>query len=263
MDFLLLIILTCIGLILGSFCTVCVNRLPQNLSIIKPRSFCINCKRTIQWFHNIPLFSFIFLKGKCGYCQKKISWIYPTIEALAVLSIIILYNYFKIINFEFIFLSLFFLSLIILFFCDFKFFLLPNTVVFFLYAIGLLRCLVSPDSIFFSSPIDCLIGFVAGIGFLYFFAKIYQIIRKKEGMGMGDVKLLGAMGLWLGWQSLFFIIIVSALLGILVGLSAGALGMIKIQNKIPYGCFLVLSAFLYIIFISPIAFFYENYMFLF
>ena len=129
---------------------------------------------------------------------------------------------------------------------------MPNTIVFFLYAIGLLRCLVSPDSIFFSSSIDCFIGFVVGIGFLYFFAKIYQIIRKKEGMGMGDVKLLGALGLWLGWQSLFFIIIVSALLGILVGLSAVALGKIKIQNKIPYGCFLVLSAFLYIIFISPI-----------
>ena len=99
MDIFSFIILIFIGLILGSFCTVCVYRLPQNLSIIKPRSFCINCKRTIQWFHNIPLFSFIFLKGKCGYCQKKISWIYPTIEVLAVLSIIILYNYFKIIHF--------------------------------------------------------------------------------------------------------------------------------------------------------------------
>ena len=108
-----------------------------------------------------------------------------------------------------------------------------------------------------------LIGFVAGIGFLYFFAKIYQIIRKKEGMGMGDVKLLGALGLWLGWQSLFFIIIVSALLGILAGLSAVALGKMEIQNKIPYGCFLVLSVFLYIIFISLITFFYENHMFLF
>ena len=135
MDIFSFIILIFIGLILGSFCTVCVNRLPQNLSIIKPRSFCINCKKTIQWFHNIPLFSFIFLKGKCRYCQKKISWIYPTIEVLVILSNIILYNYFKIINFEFIFLSLFFLSLIILFFCDFKFFLLPNAIVFFLYAV--------------------------------------------------------------------------------------------------------------------------------
>ena len=71
MDIFFFIILIFIGLILGSFCTVCVYRLPQNLSIIKPRSFCINCKKTIQWFHNIPLFSFIFLKGKCGYCQKK------------------------------------------------------------------------------------------------------------------------------------------------------------------------------------------------
>ena len=261
MDIFSFIILIIIGLILGSFCTVCVNRLPQNLSIIKPRSFCINCKKTIQWFHNIPLFSFIFLKGKCGYCQKKISWIYPVIEITTAFSLIILYFYFKTIHFEFIFLSLFFLSLIILFFCDFKFFLLPNTIIFFLYAIGLLRCLVSPDSIFFSSSIDCLIGFVVGIGFLYFFAKIYQIIRKKEGMGMGDVKLLGALGLWLGWQSLFFIIIVSALLGILVGLSAVALGKIKIQNKIPYGCFLIIATILYMAFISSITSFYQTYMF--
>ena len=88
MDFLLLIILVCIGLILGSFCTVCVNRLPKNLNIVKPRSFCINCKNTIQWFHNIPLFSFIFLKGKCGYCQKKISWLYPVIEITTAFSLI-------------------------------------------------------------------------------------------------------------------------------------------------------------------------------
>ena len=112
MDFLLLIILTYVGLILGSFCTVCVNRLPQNLSIIKPRSFCINCKRTIQWFHNIPLFSFIFLKGKCGFCQKKISLTYPLIEIITAFSLIILYTYFKTVNFEFIFLSLFILFIV-------------------------------------------------------------------------------------------------------------------------------------------------------
>ena len=157
--------------------------------------------------------------------------------------------------------SIFFMFSSYLFFCDFKFFLLPNTIIFFLYTIGLLRCLASPDSIFFSSSIDCFIGFVVGIGFLYFFAKIYQIIRKKEGMGMGDVKLLGALGLWLGWQSLFFIIIVSALLGILVGLSAVALGKIKIQNKIPYGCFLIIATILYMAFISSITSFYQTYMF--
>ena len=261
MDFLLLIILTCIGLILGSFCTVCVNRLPQNLSIIQPSSFCTFCKKSIKWFHNIPLFSFIFLKGKCGYCQKKISWVYPVIEITTVFSLVILYFYFKTIHFEFIFLSLFFLSLIILFFCDFKFFLLPNTIIFFLYAIGLLRCLVSPDSIFFSSLINCLIGFVVGIGFLYFFAKIYQIIRKKEGMGMGDIKLLGALGLWLGWQSLFFIIIVSALLGIAGGLSAVLLSKMQMQGRIPYGCFLIVTTVLYMAFISSITSFYQTYMF--
>ena len=261
MDIFSFIILIIIGLILGSFCTVCVNRLPQNLSIIKPRSFCINCKKTIQWFHNIPLFSFIFLKGKCGYCKKKISWIYPTIEVLVVLSIIILYNYFKIINFEFIFLSLFSLSLIILFFCDFKFFLLPNTIVFFLYALGLLRCFVGQDSSFFPSQLDCLIGFAAGLTFLYVFAYLYKVFRKKEGMGMGDIKLLGALGLWLGWQSLFFIIIVSALLGIAVGLSAVLLGKMQIQDRIPYGCFLIVATILYMAFISSITSFYQTYMF--
>ena len=135
-------------------------------------------------------------------------------------------------------------------------------VVFSLFFIGFVRCLVAPDSIFFSSSINSLIGFIAGIGFLYFFAKTYRLLRKKEGMGMGDVKLLGALGLWLGWQSLFFIIIVSALLGILAGLSAVALGKMEIQNRIPYGCFLVLATFLYISFISSITSFYQTYMFL-
>ena len=256
------IFLLLLGLALGSFCTVCVHRLPKNLSIIKPRSFCISCNKSIKWFHNIPVFSFLFLKGKCGFCKKKISWTYPLIEITAAISLVILYCYFQTIHLEFIFLSFFFLSLIILFFCDFKFFLLPNMVVFFLFFVGFVRCLVAPDSTFFSSSISSLIGFIAGIGFLYFFAKAYQLLRKKEGMGMGDVKLLGALGLWLGWQSLFFIIIVSALLGILAGLSAVALGKMEIQNRIPYGCFLVLATFLYISFISSITSFYQTYMFL-
>ena len=129
--------------------------------------------------------------------------------------------------------SLFILGLIILFFTYFLFFILPNTVVFFLYITGFIQIL-------FNYPLgftDGLTGMVSGIVFFYLIAKLYKIIRKKEGMGMGDIKLLGALGLWLGWKSLFFIIIISALLGIIFGIIAISLGKMKIQSKIPYGCF--------------------------
>ena len=125
-----IIFLLLIGLAIGSFCTVCVFRIPKNLSIIKPRSFCPSCKKQIKWFFNIPLISFIFLRGKCSFCKKKISWVYPIIEIITVTSLLLLYCYFETINLEYIFLSFFFISLIILFFCDLKFFLLPNVIIF-------------------------------------------------------------------------------------------------------------------------------------
>ena len=261
MDFFFIFFLLLLGLSLGSFCTVCIYRLPQNLNVIFPRSQCTFCKKKIQWFYNIPLLSFFFLKGISFCCKKKISLIYPLTEFLSVFSILYLYFYFGEIQKEFIFLYFFILGLIILFFTDFKFFLLPNTVVFSLYFLGLLRCFLIENSPFFPSKIDCLIGFVAGIIFLYTFAYLYKLFRKKDGMGMGDIKLIGALGLWFGWQSLFFIIIVSSLLGVLFGISAVILGKMQIQTRIPYGCFLVLAAFLYMAFISSITSFYQTYMF--
>ena len=149
MDLFILFLISAIGLILGSFATVCIYRLPINLSIIKPRSFCTYCKKTINWFYNIPLFSYFFLKGRSNCCDKKISIIYPLTEFLYLFTIIFLYFYFEEIHTEFIFTTLFIFSLIILFFTDLKFFILPNTIILFLYFLGLIRFFFINEKIFF------------------------------------------------------------------------------------------------------------------
>ena len=238
MDIFILLSLIFVGLILGSFSTVCIYRLPKDISIVHPGSFCTFCKKPISWFHNIPLFSFIFLKGRSSCCNKEISLVYPLTEFLSVSSILILYFWFGQINENFIFTSLFILGLIILFFTDFLFFILPNTVVFFLYITGFIQIL-------FNYPLgftDGLTGMVSGIVFFYFIAKLYKIIRKKEGMGMGDVKLVGALGLWIGLSGLIFVIPISAILGIFYIIILVALKKMKLKEQIPYGCFLIISA---------------------
>lgn len=248
MDLFILFLISAIGLILGSFATVCIYRLPKNISVIKPRSFCTYCEKTINWFNNIPLLSFLLLKGRSNCCNKKISIIYPLTEFLYLFSIFFLYFYFEQIHPEFIFTTLFIFSLIILFFTDLKFFLLPNTVILFLYLLGLLRFFFINENSFFASPVEGIIGATAGIGFLYGIAKLYKIIRKKEGMGMGDIKLIGALGLWLGWKGIIFTIIISSILGIIIGISGIFFKKMNLQSSLPYGCFIIIAGIGYMFF---------------
>ena len=242
MDLFILFLLIGIGLILGSFATVCIYRLPLNHSIVRPRSFCTYCQKTINWFYNIPLFSYFFLKGRSNCCNKKISITYPLTEFLYLFTIIFLYFSFEDIHTEFIFTTFFIFSLIILFFTDLKFFFLPNIVILFLYFLGLLHFFFINENSFFASPAEGFIGATLGIVFLYGIAKFYKIVRKKEGMGMGDIKLIGALGLWLGWKGIIFTIIISSILGIIIGISGIFLKKMNLQSSLPYGCFLIIAS---------------------
>ena len=252
MDLFILFLISAIGLILGSFATVCIYRLPKNISVIKPRSFCTYCEKTINWFNNIPLLSFLLLKGRSNCCNKKISIIYPLTEFLYLFSIFFLYFYFEQFHPEFFFTTLFIFSLIILFFTDLKFFLLPNTVILFLYLLGLLRFFFINENSFFASPVEGIIGATAGIGFLYGIAKLYKIIRKKEGMGLGDAKLLGAIGFWFGWASIPFTIFLSSVAALIFVIPSIINKSRNMASQILFGPYIIIGCIIYLIFLNEI-----------
>jgi len=207
--FLLSIIL---GGIWGSFANVCIHRIPLNQSVAVKRSYCPNCGKTIKWFDNIPLISFILLRGKCRDCNKKISSQYFLVELLSVLSFLFIYYLFgiSITSLLFAILSIFF---IIIFFIDLKHFIIPNTLTFPLMVIGFIKSFdPNLNTSIFPNYLNSLLGGIIGYLIIWTIIYLYKKFRNIEGMGLGDAKLLSAIGFWFGWISLPFIISSAALI---------------------------------------------------
>ena len=200
-----------IGCVFGSFSNVCIFRMPNNTKISKGRSFCSNCKREINWFDNIPLISFVILKGKCRNCDINISFQYFLVELIAGLSFIFIYHLFgfSITSILLAILSIFF---IIIFFIDLKHYIIPNELTFPLMAIGFLKSFdPNLNQTIFPNYINSLIGGLDGYSIIWLIIFIYKKIRNKEGMGLGDAKLLAVVGFWFGWLSIPFTIFISSL----------------------------------------------------
>ncbi len=232
-----------IGLCIGSFINVCIYRLPLEKSIIFPSSFCPECKNKIKWFHNIPVFSYIFLKGKCAYCNCKISIKYPLIELLTGIVFFINFNLF---GFSLLFFvnTLFILLLIIATFVDLEHMIIPDEISIGGIIIGFIISFFRNDITWLQS----LIGIILGSGILLLIIKGYFLLTKKEGMGGGDVKLLGMIGAFLGYNSIFFVIFFSSMVGTAVGIP---FILLKSKGKgyaIPFGPFLSVAAVIYLYF---------------
>ncbi len=243
------------GLCIGSFINVCIHRLPNEQSIISPPSFCPKCKNKIKWFHNIPIVSFILLKGKCSYCKSKISLQYPLVEILS--GIIFLINYY-IFGFSLLFVvyTVFILLLIIATFVDFKYMIIPDEVSIGGLILGFIFSFFRNDITWIQS----LIGIILGGGILLLIIKGYFLLTKKEGMGGGDVKLLAMIGAFLGYKSLLFVIFSASLLGTIIGVPMILFKKDKNNLAIPFGPFLSLGAIIYIYFGKLIITWYLNYM---
>ena len=227
MFFLLSIIL---GGIWGSFANVCIHRIPLNQSVAVKRSYCPNCGKTIKWFDNIPLISFILLRGKCRDCNKKIGSQYFLVELLSVLSFLLIYYLFgiSITSLLFAILSIFF---IIIFFIDLKHFIIPNTLTFPLMAIGFIKSFdPNLNTSIFPNYLNSLLGGIIGYLIIWTIIYLYKKFRNIEGMGLGDAKLLSAIGFWFGWISLPFIIFISSLVALLVV----APSLVNKSKKCPY-----------------------------
>ena len=249
MDILIIIVL---GAIWGSFANVCIYRLPKNKEIIIQSSFCPNCKKKIQWYDNIPILSFIFLFGRCRKCNKLISLRYPTVEFLGVISFFFIYLNFglTITTLLLMILAIFF---IIIFFIDLKFFIIPDSLTFPLMIIGFVKSF-DPDlnTSIFPNYLNSLIGGIFGYLIIWLIIYFYKRIRKKEGMGLGDAKLLAAIGFWFGWVSVPFIIFISSAVALILTIPSLINQTRKMSSKIPFGPYIIVGCIFYILFSNQI-----------
>ena len=236
-----LIIIFFLGLSFGSFANVCSLRLPLDKSILF-NSHCPICASSIKPYDNIPLISYFLLKGVSRCCKKKISLQYPIIELVSALLLILIFLKFGI-HFETIFLFAFLLCLLIIFVSDLKFFIIPNEITYFLVMLGIISIIFDFNP-FKTGVYESLIA--GSFAFFTFFliSKLFLYIKKKEGLGFGDVKIIGAIGIWLGIEATLIVIIYSSLLGILVGTAMIMSRKIEKGDYLPYGCFITASVFI-------------------
>ena len=223
MDLIFVIIL---GALWGSFANVCILRLPQNKGVVSGRSFCPKCKKLIIWKDNIPIISYLLLKGKCRKCKKPISSQYTLVEILSSISFLSIY-YFYGISITTLFLIILFLSFIIIFFIDLKHLIIPNVLTFPLMAVGFVKSFIPNLNEIFPNYLDSIIGGLFGYGIIWSIIFFYKQVRKKDGMGLGDAKLFAVIGFWFGWISIPFVIFLSSIIALLSVIP----GLIKNSKK--------------------------------
>jgi len=226
-----------LGAIVGSFLNVCISRLPKEESIVRPGSHCPKCKTPIQYYDNIPLLSYLLLRGKCRYCQASISIQYPIVEAITALSSFFLFITFGV-SLSFIYYFSFVAALIAITVIDLYHQIIPDVISLPGIVIGLLGSLVIPQITFWSS----LIGALSGGGSLFLVATVYQWLFKREGMGGGDVKLLAMIGAFLGWKAVILTILLSSFIGSIIGITVMFIKGKDFKYAIPFGPFLALGA---------------------
>lgn len=235
-----------IGLCFGSFLNVCICRIPQGQSVAWPPSACPNCKARIKWYDNIPLLSWFLLGAKCRKCKLPIAIIYPVVEMLTGMFFLTLFLIYRFTWFTPIY-QLAVFGLLLGTFIDLEHMILPDRV-----TIG--GMIIFPIISVLFPPLHgeftwqggltaSVIGLVAGFGSLWMVREIGTAALKKEAMGFGDVKLMGALGALLGWQAVIYIVFISAFIGSVAGVSLIALRRKGIQSQIPYGPYIALAAF--------------------
>src|SRR5713101_266443 len=240
------------GALIGSFLNVCIYRLPHRECIIHPRSRCLQCKATIAWYDNIPLLSFLWLRGRCRACRTRIAWRYPLVEALNAAGYGFIAWRFGVSPTALVYAVL--LSvLIVISFIDLDHMIVPDRITLPGMALGLVV-----GTLLLPRWWDSIGGFLLGGGLLYFMAWISPYLFGKEGMGGGDIKLLAMIGAFLGWKPALLTIMIGSLTGSIIGISLIALRIIKRDDYIPFGPFLVLGALLAMFFAQPLLDWYQG-----
>lgn len=278
------------GLIIGSFLSVCIYRIPamrddldedpfpdepdgaDNAKAAEPkpkrerliqsfnkphRSICTKCGKQLKWQHNIPVVSWIIQGGRCAFCKERISVRYPTIELLAALMSVLSFQLYGITPTGF---ALFAFSsmLIVISFIDYDYYIIPNLITYPGILIGLGLSAVNHFTHWFKYPFvptfqEACWGVLLGGGFLWAFAEIYFLIRKKDGLGMGDVKLLTLIGAIFGIPGSLYTIFLGSIFGSVLGVLLIILARRKWGKPLPFGPYLAFGAVIYIYFGQQIA----------
>ena len=240
-SFLIFILGTC----LGSFANVCIYRLPKNKQIISGRSFCPNCKKKISWYDNLPLISFINLNNKCRKCNKSISPRYFLVELTTGITFLLIYLNFQN-SLTIIFLSILSLILIIIFFIDLENFIIPDSLNFTIMGLALLKNFLPNFNTSLIHEIDqSIIGGMVGYLSIWLIIFLYKTIKKIDGMGLGDAKLMAAIGFLFGWQSVPFVLFVSSILGLIFVIPSLIKKQKNMRTEIPFGPFIILACLIY------------------
>lgn len=245
-----------IGLALGSFAGMLIYRLPRGLALDKPNSFCPGCKTPIRWRNNVPLLGFLLQGGRCAHCRERIHWRYPLSELLCALLALAAWYVFGA-SPEAMAAILVCTALVALALIDLEHGLLPDRLTLGLLWTGLAYSLAPKSSaagasalLPFPGPGQAIAGAITGYAFLWLFNRVWRILRKRDGLGMGDCKLLAAMGAWLGLNGLPLVIVPAAVVGALSGLLMIALGRASLSQPIPFGPFLAAGG-VFALFMGP------------
>lgn len=241
------------GLCIGSFLNVCIYRLPESNMFAASRSRCPRCGKTIKFYDNIPVLSYIFLKGRCRHCQAPISFRYPMVELLTGIFALTLFMKYHL-SFEALIYFIFVSALLVITYIDIDHRIIPDIISlpgipFFFLASFLIQDLTWKDSLY---------GILAGGGSLFLVAYVYSLLTKTEGMGGGDIKLLAMIGACIGWKGALFTIFVSSAVGTVVGIAVMLRTRQNMKLAVPFGPFLAIGAIVYIYFGPRLIYWYFN-----
>jgi len=235
------------GACVGSFLNVCIYRLPLGRSIVKPRSQCPRCRKQIHWYDNVPLFSYVFLQGKCRHCGGRIPPRYILVEVITIGLSVATFAHFGKLPEYLIYFCFLVAPLIVVTFIDLEHRLIPDVISLPGIAAGAMaRLAFNTGPSFTPVLIDIILGILVGGGFLCIVGLGYEWLKKQEGLGGGDVKLAAMLGAFFGWKAIIFILLVSSVLGSVVGLFLILIFRKGLKYAMPFGPFLVAAAYIYL-----------------
>lgn len=248
------------GALVGSFLNVCIGRIPNGESVVTPPSRCPKCKTPIAFYDNVPLLSYLLLRGRCRSCGERISPRYFVVELLMALLTLVLFIWFGL-GFSFLVSFVFVAALIVISFIDLDVRIVPDVISLPGIVLGLVFSAVGyfffrNELSIVPSPLSSLIGIVTGGGFLLATAWIYEKFTGVDGMGGGDIKLLAMIGAFLGWPSIPVTLFIASLLGSVVGITCMVLTGAGRRLALPFAPFLCSGALVYIFYGDALIQFY-------
>lgn len=249
METLRVVLVVVVGLVWGSFLNVVIYRLPREKSLVRPPSSCTRCGRRIKWYDNIPVLSYLVLRGKCRFCGEKISPVYPAVEALtAVCFVIIYFHNLRFFDLQFFADCIFASSLIALGFIDFFHQIIPDHISIPVLVLALVYAPFRYDL----NLRKALLGAVVGGGFLLVVYLVYLLWKKKEGLGMGDVMMMLMVGAYLGLSRTILTLLLASVVGAVFGLLLVAFRGKDMKFAMPFGSFIAPAAFVSLIWGDPL-----------